>query len=285
MVKCPHGKPKSRCVDCGGSCICEHGKEKHQCRECKGSKFCVHDKQKQTCRLCGGTLICEHGIQRPRCSACTTTEQKLNSKYWCIVCLDTLLSKNRRRSGVKLCNACDQTCPQRIEKVIRPLLIEEVGFEPFAKDDLVFGGSDCIGSTSEKRARPDLAWAETGVVVIVEIDEDGGHPLRPSECELGRMWTLTSSFKQLLSEDTRIIFIRMNPDECDGGRFTLDERIRVVGSRVREILTFKDERRDFSSSVPRAEYYYYHSNSKHQILAALAKPDAITVKIHESCKI
>jgi hypothetical protein len=164
-------------------------------------------------------------------------------------------------------------------------LIEEVGFEPFAKDDLVFGGSDCIGSTSEKRARPDLAWAETGVVVIVEIDEDGGHPLRPSECELGRMWTLTSSFKQLLSEDTRIIFIRMNPDECDGGRFTLDERIRVVGSRVREILTFKDERRDFSSSVPRAEYYYYHSNSKHQILAALAKPDAITVKIHESCKI
>ena len=56
---CPHGKPKSRCKDCGGSSICEHGKEKHQCRECKGSKFCVHNKQKQTCRLCGGNLICE----------------------------------------------------------------------------------------------------------------------------------------------------------------------------------------------------------------------------------
>jgi len=32
--KCPHGKRKSRCKECGGSELCIHKKQKSQCKEC-----------------------------------------------------------------------------------------------------------------------------------------------------------------------------------------------------------------------------------------------------------
>lgn len=42
--KCPHGKQKSFCKDCGGSQICEHNKHKSQCKDCGGSGICEHNK-------------------------------------------------------------------------------------------------------------------------------------------------------------------------------------------------------------------------------------------------
>jgi len=33
--KCPHGKQKSVCSDCGGSGLCQHGRRKSKCTKCQ----------------------------------------------------------------------------------------------------------------------------------------------------------------------------------------------------------------------------------------------------------
>ena len=45
-AKCPHGRVRARCKDCGGSSICSHGRRKSTCRECGGSAICTHGRQK-----------------------------------------------------------------------------------------------------------------------------------------------------------------------------------------------------------------------------------------------
>ena len=50
--KCPHGKRKAQCKECGGSAFCEHGKEKRQCKKCGDSVFCEHGAWKTTCKEC-----------------------------------------------------------------------------------------------------------------------------------------------------------------------------------------------------------------------------------------
>ena len=36
MNKCPHGRQKSVCKECGGSGLCPHGRRKRLCKECDG---------------------------------------------------------------------------------------------------------------------------------------------------------------------------------------------------------------------------------------------------------
>ena len=78
-------------------------------------------------------------------------------------------------------------------------MIGIVGYEPFAADDSHFGGELC-GEKSEKQRRPDLAWCidHGRMVVVCEVDENGGHPNEVVECELARMWALTDAFKKLM---------------------------------------------------------------------------------------
>jgi hypothetical protein len=52
MAKCPHGRQKSRCKECGGVSICTHGREKSRCKECGGSSICPHGRQKSRCKAC-----------------------------------------------------------------------------------------------------------------------------------------------------------------------------------------------------------------------------------------
>ena len=191
------------------------------------------------------------------------------------------MSGPRRRAGIQMCAECDASVPQRIEHVIRPKLLGAVGYAPFAIDDVHFGGRGCIGSEESKTARPDIGWAESKLVVFGEIDEDGGHPHNPPECELGRMWTVTSSVKQLLGEDTLVYFVRMNPDSCDAGRFPLSVRIAEMGNIIKRTLEMNDvDRSALNVHIPHVTYMYYHSRALHQIDAALAKPDAIHVEEH-----
>ena len=68
--RCPHGKHKSFCKECGGSQICPHDKLKQNCRECGASRFCEHDKLKSKCKECGGSHICEHGKRKYHCRDC-----------------------------------------------------------------------------------------------------------------------------------------------------------------------------------------------------------------------
>jgi len=66
--KCPHGKRKVRCPECGGSSICEHKIIKQTCHKCGGNGICKHGKHKQYCkRGCGGSAYCEHGTQKNLC--------------------------------------------------------------------------------------------------------------------------------------------------------------------------------------------------------------------------
>ena len=58
--KCPHGKLKHRCIDCGGSSICEHKQIRARCVVCGGSQICEHNRRKYDCIDCKGNSICEH---------------------------------------------------------------------------------------------------------------------------------------------------------------------------------------------------------------------------------
>ena len=70
MSKCEHGRRKSRCKECGGSCICEHGRRKCRCKYCGGSDICEHSRHKSICKDCGGSQICEHGNIKSTCKDC-----------------------------------------------------------------------------------------------------------------------------------------------------------------------------------------------------------------------
>ena len=52
--KCPHGRQRSVCKDCGGTGICEHGRQRWDCQLCSPDKFCEHGKCKSrhTCVVC-----------------------------------------------------------------------------------------------------------------------------------------------------------------------------------------------------------------------------------------
>ena len=62
--KCPHGRRRALCRNCGGASVCEHRRQRRQCRDCGGASFCEHGRQRQRCRDCGGASVCEHGRQR-----------------------------------------------------------------------------------------------------------------------------------------------------------------------------------------------------------------------------
>ena len=68
--KCPHGKRRCRCKECGGASICEHGRQRSRCKECGGASICEHGRQRYFCKECGGGAICEHGRRRVRCKEC-----------------------------------------------------------------------------------------------------------------------------------------------------------------------------------------------------------------------
>ena len=53
--KCPHGKRKSKCRECGGASICSHRREKSKCRECGALRF-ARRKAKNTCKICNDVI-------------------------------------------------------------------------------------------------------------------------------------------------------------------------------------------------------------------------------------
>jgi hypothetical protein len=79
--KCPHGRQKSVCKDCGGCGICQHGRRRNSCKDCGVFGICIHGRYKYVCKDCrgskilsetvgGGVSICEHGRLRRRCKEC-----------------------------------------------------------------------------------------------------------------------------------------------------------------------------------------------------------------------
>ena len=68
--KCPHGRQRSKCKECGGSGLCEHGRQRSKCKECGGASICEHGRRRDYCKECGGSAICVHGRQRYSCKEC-----------------------------------------------------------------------------------------------------------------------------------------------------------------------------------------------------------------------
>ena len=68
--KCPHGKRRTRCAECGGAGVCEHKQDRYRCAACGGGSICKHTKLRSECAVCGGGSICEHKRRRSKCPTC-----------------------------------------------------------------------------------------------------------------------------------------------------------------------------------------------------------------------
>ena len=107
--RCPHGKLKSFCKDCGGSQICPHDKLKKNCRECGGSAFCEHDKFKSKCKECGGSAFCQHGKGKYHCKDCGGLAfcQHDREKKRCKECNGSdLCQHDKQKASCAECNNC-----------------------------------------------------------------------------------------------------------------------------------------------------------------------------------
>jgi hypothetical protein len=114
--KCPHGKRKNRCKDCGGVSICLHMREKSTCRDCKGSSFCTHGRIKTQCKDCGGSSFCPHGKRKDHCVECTGCPHG-KRKSQCKDCGgSSFCSHGRDKSTCKECKG-SRICPHGKFKV------------------------------------------------------------------------------------------------------------------------------------------------------------------------
>jgi len=104
--KCPHGRQKRYCKECGGSGICEHGRQKSQCKECGGSGICEHGRQKSYCKECGGSGICEHGRQKSQCKECGGSGicEHGRQKSYCKECGGSAICEHGRQK--RQCKEC-----------------------------------------------------------------------------------------------------------------------------------------------------------------------------------
>ena len=119
---CTHGKFKPYCKDCKGSQICSHGKNKHQCRDCKGSQICHHDRViysckycmgcthgrlKKYCKECKGSRICEHNRVKYTCKECGGKGicQHGKNKRYCKECKGSGICPHGKNKPCKECNA------------------------------------------------------------------------------------------------------------------------------------------------------------------------------------
>ena len=68
--RCPHGRERSRCTECGGAGICPHQRERSKCKESGGAGLCPHQRQRSRCKECGGAGICQHQRVRSTCKEC-----------------------------------------------------------------------------------------------------------------------------------------------------------------------------------------------------------------------
>jgi hypothetical protein len=105
--KCPHGKRKHQCRDCGGSQICEHGRVKSQCRDCGGSSICKHNRIRPECKQCGGGSICVHNRIRSKCKECGGGGicEHNKRKYTCKECGGSQICEHNRKKCE--CKQCD----------------------------------------------------------------------------------------------------------------------------------------------------------------------------------
>ena len=106
--KCPHGRQRSQCRECGGSQICEHNRLRSTCKECGGSQICEHGRHRYYCKECKGGGICLHGRNRAYGKECgghgdgryICVHKRV--KAYCLECGGSQVCEHRR----SLCSIC-----------------------------------------------------------------------------------------------------------------------------------------------------------------------------------
>lgn len=205
----------------------------------------------------------------------------LQGNRFCHGCCSTLLSNQRKRAHVHLCASCDETVVDRIEVVIRPLLLSSVSHPPSATDDTLFGQTcDVV-----KRRRPDFLWLGEDRCILVEIDENGGHGSvnYTPNCDFGWMMDMVVVLNNLYMvggwNGGRVPYVhifRMNPDEYDcGTKVSLESRVARLSDRIHDV--FQMELDPVLSFIPTVEYMYYHTKCRPHIDFAKENPNSIRV--------
>ena len=204
----------------------------------------------------------------------------MNGTRFCRICLSKNLSRKRQRASVHVCAQCDKTTVDRIEVVIRPLLLSAVVHPPSAVDDTLFGQTCNV----VKRRRPDFLWLGKDRCVIAEVDENGGHGTHnyTPNCDFGWIMDMVVALNKLYSDGDwnhqRVPYVhvfRFNPDEYDCGKVSLESRLDFLSDRINKVLHMKID--PVMALVPSVEYMYYHSKCASHINFAKQHPDSIKV--------
>ena len=104
---CHHGRLRTTCRECGGASICEHNRRRSQCKECNGSQFCQHGKNRYVCIECGGKSICQHGKRKWYCKLCEGSQICIHGRvrYQCKECKGSKICQhNKERNHCKICD-------------------------------------------------------------------------------------------------------------------------------------------------------------------------------------
>ena len=235
--KCPHGKRKALCKDCGGVSLCVHNKEKRYCKECYGIAFCkhnkrkvlckecngvslcIHNKNKRICKECHGNAICSHGKHKIKCKECGLGSlcKHKKTKSRCKDCGGSELCKSKwceTRHGNPTyggyCMPCFLNNPENKdkpntrnyktkEKDVVDRITQSFTHFTWVADKKVQDGCS--------RRRPDLLLDMGTHIIIVEVDENK-HNDYDCSCEHKRLMELSQDLQH-----RPIIFIRFNPDD------------------------------------------------------------------------
>ena len=210
---------------------------------------------------------CDHGKFRNECPECIDYTKGI-PKRLCKICLETQLSGKRIEIGI--CAGCDTNKAPRIEIEMRRLIEKYVGHEASSTDTTI-ANDDQICENMTKH-RPDITFADPTVVIVVEIDEYGGHghPSYESKCESNKITSQNEAIQKIpMYENIPVITLRFNPDQYNGSKIPStkerEERAKEVSARIRELFDHYSGKEPERNGYYRVEYFYYHEKAHRHI--------------------
>jgi len=242
IAKCIGIPGMKKCKDCG---IIQ---PKHDFQNGKGRcNKCIYEIRK-----------CVHGKAPGFCPEKECWTNGLVPRNFCKICCETQLGG--RTYKTQICAGCEKSAgispPERVEIQMKLLLEELVGIQATMADKTPAVGVNCAHLAKK---RPDIVFrVEDYLVIVVEVDEDC-HAYYPVECELAKVSIQNEAIQ--LSEgvaNVPIITLRVNPDKYHGGDVPLEERARLVASRMKELgKEYQKKKNEPSNGYMRVEYFYY----------------------------
>ena len=248
----------------------------------------------------GGAKAGEGGAKF--CTLCKTVyvdaKRKLLHGGLCAGC-EARLKAEAAAAGSDAYPAPTERWEDLVFRKLLPLITYADGapFPPDQRDERRGGG---LGTSSAVKRRrecdtmtnryPDGLWVRRDkhgraiLVLVVEVDEDSHAHYRP-DCEAGK---IDDTFQSLLDKLQKegaargaaarhdayappIVFVKVNPNEYDGPRTSLDDRIVRVAALVNAYAhRTEDELEDLDCRTPIVHVLYYHSKQAATNLAYLA---------------